>query len=130
MSKGCFCAGKPRAGSRTVVAAAPGAAHPVPVAALLLPPAQHARRGGLVRAVAVPPDLTLLVVSARVGLVGNREVCSEALLCARNGCSPLKKPTEQRKPPSEQTKAKKTNYHRNLQNKITEVTIHGARRCS
>lgn len=128
MSKGSFSAAKPRAGSRTVVAAVPGAAHPVPVAALLLSPAHHARRRGLVRAVAVPPNLALLVVSTRIGLAGNRKVYSEALFCTRNGCRPLKK-TQQKKQTNK--KIKKTNYHQNLQNKmIAEVTIHRARRCS
>lgn len=82
-----FCRAAQRR-SRTVVAAVPGAAHPVPVATLLLPAAHHARRRGLVRAVAVPPNFTLLVISARIGLGGNRKVYSEALLCTRNGCSP------------------------------------------
>lgn len=91
MLKGSFSAEKPRAGSRTIVAAVPRAAHPIPVAALLLSPAHHARRRGLVRAVAVSPNFTFLVVSARVGLVGKRKVYSEALLCTRNGCTPFKK---------------------------------------
>lgn len=80
MSKGSFSAEKPRADSHTVVAAVPRAAHPVPVAALLLSPAHHARRRGLVRAMAVPSNFAFLVISARVGLVGKRKVYSEALL--------------------------------------------------
>lgn len=69
-----FYEGKLRNAWRTIVAAVPGAAHAIPVATLLLSPAQHACRHCLMRTVTVSPNFTFFIIGTRIGLVGKRKV--------------------------------------------------------
>lgn len=106
LSKCWFYGGKPRNDWRTIVAAVPRAAHAVSVATLLLPPTHHACRRCLMRTMTVSPNFAFLIIGARVGLMGKRKVYSEALLCTRCVCSPIKIKTK----PKQQQKKKTTKH--------------------
>lgn len=56
----------------TVAAAVAGAAHRIPIAALLPPPAVEAARGCVVRAVAVALQAALLIAAAWIHLAKTR----------------------------------------------------------
>lgn len=58
----------------TVAAAVAGAAHRIPIAALLPPPAVEALRGSVVRAVAVAPQAALLIAAAWIHLATTRSL--------------------------------------------------------